>query len=121
MLPCRSKPPTWQYTPPSPHRPNKFLKQIETVLRPGARLGVILHAERRTIGQLDPAIAAVEQGNVSFPCVSRQITALDCEAVVHRRNLDPPVGEALDRVVGAAVALEHLRRLPADRQCEHLM
>src|SRR5947207_5474931 len=30
----------------SPHRPHEFLKQIETVLRARARLGMVLHAER---------------------------------------------------------------------------
>src|SRR3954468_22025652 len=108
MLPCRSKPPAWQYTPPSLHCPHELLEQIEAILRPRARFGVVLHAERRAVGQLDPAIASVEQRYVRFAHVIRHAFALDRETVVHAGDFDPPVGEALDRVVGAAVTLEHL-------------
>ena len=55
----------------------------------------------------------------------REAFAFDCEAVVHAGDLDlagiGAVAEALDRVVGAAVALEHLGRSSADREREQLM
>jgi len=41
--------------------------------------------------------------------------------VVHAGDLDRAVTQALDRVVGAAVALEHLGRLPANREREELV
>ena len=46
---------------PSPHCPYELLEQIEAVLRTRAGFGMKLDAERRAIGQLDPAIRTIEQ------------------------------------------------------------
>src|SRR3954466_2068398 len=82
---------------------------------------MILHAERSLVRELEPAIAAVEQRYVRLARIGRQGVAIDREAVVHAGDLDAAVGEALDRMVGAAVALVHLRGARTDREAEQLM
>ena len=82
---------------------------------------MILHAERVPIGQFQPRIGAIEQRHVRLADVRRQAVALDREAVVHAGDLDGAIGQALDRVVGAAVTLEHLGCGRADREAEQLM
>jgi len=82
---------------------------------------VILDGKCRLIDKLDPAIAVVEQAHVGLADVAGQTAALDRKAVIHAGDLDPAVGQALDRVVGAAVTLEHLGRLPADRERQELV
>ena len=49
--------------------------QIPTVLRPRARLRVILHAERGAVGQLQAAEAAVEQADVGGPGIAGRLSA----------------------------------------------
>src|SRR3569833_3079851 len=71
---------------------------------------MVLHAERGTIGKLEPGKAAVEQRDVRRPGIGRQRLGLDREAVIHAGDLDPAVVEPLDRMVGAAMPLVHLGR-----------
>src|SRR3546814_1404017 len=76
------------------------------VLRAGARLRMILHAEGRPVGQLEAAVGAVEQRNVGGLRVFRQRRRLHREAVVHARDLDTAVVQPLDRVIRAAMSSE---------------
>src|SRR6478735_5027774 len=91
------------------------------VLRTRARLWMILHRERRLVLETQPRKAAVEQGEMRRLGIGRQRVGIDREAVVHAGDLDPTVVGALDRVVGAAMALEHLEGLRADGEAEQLV
>ena len=74
------------------------------VLRARRGFGVILHAERRAVGEFKAAIAAVEQANMRRLRVGGKGRGVDREAVVHGCYLDRAVAEPLDRMVRAAVA-----------------
>ena len=59
----------------SPQLIHELAEQIGAVLRPRARLGMILHAERRPVGQLQPAEAAVEQADMGRAGIGGQAVA----------------------------------------------
>ena len=82
---------------------------------------MVLNREGRAVGQFQTRIRPVEQRHMRLARVGGQRLALDREAVVHAGDLDQAVGQALDRVVRAAVALVHLGGLGADRQTQQLM
>ena len=91
------------------------------VLRAGGGFGVILHAECWLVAKFEAAIAAVEQADVRRRCVRGQGRGVYCKAVVHARDLDRTVAQALYRMVCAAVALMHLFRTRPYGQPEHLV
>src|SRR5205085_12130052 len=70
---------------------------------------------------LDAAIGAVEQLDMGLGCALRQGRLIHREAVVHRGDFDLSGGLVLDRMIGAMMALMHLRSLGADREPEHLV
>src|SRR5204863_8927244 len=84
------------------------LEQIEAVLGAGAGFGVILDAEGGAVCQFNSAVRSVEQRHMRLADIGWQPLAPHGKTVVHAGDLDPPVGEPLDRVIGAAVPLEHL-------------
>src|SRR3546814_16117882 len=51
---------------------HELLEQIETILRPGASFGVVLHAERIFARDRDAAVRSVEHDLVSFDHADRQ-------------------------------------------------
>src|ERR1700730_17361411 len=46
------------------HRVDEALEQVMAVLRAGAGLGMVLHRKHRQVPQLQPLVAAVEQGDM---------------------------------------------------------
>ena len=88
---------------------------------------MVLDTEGLLALDADPAIGAVEQRDMGLLDIVRQGFTIDGEAVVHAGDLDeafalaPFAPDPLDGVVGAAMALEHLCRLRASRNAEHLM
>src|SRR5688572_7975660 len=95
------------------------VEEIEGVVRTGPRLGVVLHGGAAGLEQgqaLDGAVVEVEVrelggAEVGLPADGlvrvdrpRAGRAEDGEPVVLGGDLDPPRGQILDRVVGAAVA-----------------
>jgi hypothetical protein len=109
----------WELASNSPHHPREFLKQVMAIHWPRAGFGVILYAERWAVGQLKPAITAVEQAGVRGFCVCWQSARIDREAVVHAGNFDCTVGQSLYGMVRAAVALVHLCRLCTHGKTKH--
>src|ERR1019366_6924470 len=91
------------------------------VARAGGGFRVVLYREHRFVLERDAAIGAVEQRHMGLLDIVRQRVLVDREAVVHRGDLDLAVGEILDRMIGAVVALMHLHGLSPDRYPEHLM
>ena len=109
---------------------------VERVVRAGPGLGVVLDRRGLDLEQLQPLDGAVVEvdvrqrggAEVGVPAHRlvgveplRAARALDREAVVLRRDLDPPRPQVLDRVVGAAVAEGQLVGLQADRLAEQLV
>lgn len=88
---------------------------------------MVLDTEGPLAPNADPAIGAVEQRDMGLLDIVRQGFTVDGEAVVHAGDLDeafalaPFTPDPLDRVIGAAMALEHLGRFRASRNAEHLM
>src|SRR3954451_19816724 len=91
------------------------------VARAGRGLGMILHREYRPAFELDAAIGAVEQRDMGLGCALWQGRLIHREAMVHRGDFDLSGGLVLDRMIGAMMALMHLRSLGSDREPEHLM
>src|SRR5215211_3829860 len=91
------------------------------VARTRRRLGMILHREHRPVLEREAAVRSIEQRDVSLLDILRQRLLVDCEAVVHRGDLDLAGGEILHRMVRAVMALVHLLRLAAERQAQHLV
>src|SRR3546814_9772628 len=60
---------------------HKLLEQIEAILRPRARFGVILHAERLLPRDRDAAVRSVEQALVRLDHARGQRRGVDSEAV----------------------------------------
>src|SRR4051812_37755805 len=90
------------------HRFHEALKKVIDVLRAGARFGVALKAESRTIGELETLQAAVEERNVSDVRVRRQRRRIDRESVVLARDHHAPGAQVLHRMVRAVMAELHL-------------
>ena len=82
---------------------------------------MVLHAEGGLVREFKAAIAAVEQADVRRRRVGGQGRGVHCKAVVHARDLDSAVAQALYRMVCAAVALVHLLRTRPYGQPEHLV
>src|SRR5438477_11997387 len=91
------------------------------VARAGRGLGMILHREYRPAFELDAAIGAVEQRDMGLGCALWQGRLIHREAMVHRGDFNLSGGLVLDRMLGAMMALMHLRSLGADLEPEHLV
>src|SRR5205085_9189708 len=91
------------------------------VLRPWARLGVVLHRKYRQAAHMQPLIGAVEQRDVGRLDPRREAVGIDDKAVVLAGDLDLPGGVLLDRMVGAAMAAFRLEGAAAECQRQHLM
>src|SRR6266436_10399535 len=103
------------------HQIGKPLEQVMRVARAGGGLRVILHREYRLALELDAAIGAVEQRDMSLRRAIRQGRLIHRETVVHRGDFHLAGGLFLDRVIGAVMALMHLPGLGADRQAQYLV
>src|SRR5690606_27773359 len=103
------------------HRLDETLEQVETVLRSGACLRMILHREDRTILHRDAAVGAVEERYMRLLDADGKGLAVDGEAVVHRGDVHPPRGEFLHRMVRAMMAMAHLDRPGAEGEGEDLV
>ena len=105
-------------------------------MRPGPGLGVVLDGGAGDVAQHQPLDRAVVEvhvrqlggAEVGLPA-DRLVGSTRLppsgaehrEAVVLRRDLDPPGAQVLDRVVRAAVAERQLERLEADRAAQQLV
>src|SRR4051794_20155054 len=103
------------------HQIGKTLEQIMRVARARRGLGMILHREYRPAFELDAAIRAIEQRDMGLGCALWQGRLIHRETVVHRGDFDLSGGLVLHRMIGAVMALMHLRGLGADREPEHLV
>src|SRR6185295_15719541 len=82
-------------------------------MRPGARLGMPLEAERGSIRAREPLQRPIEQRNVRGPQVARNALRVDGKAMVLAGDHDLPGVEVLYRMVGAVMAEFHLHGLRA--------
>ena len=116
--------------------PEEAVEQVQAVVRPRPRLGVVLHRPARHLQQLEPLDRAVvevhvrQRGRAEVRLPAHRLVDLDRaraartehrEAVVLRGDLDLARLQVLDRVVGAAVAERQLERLQAHRSTEQLV
>src|SRR5262245_44999021 len=98
-------------TPALLHACRESIEQIPDVVRPRARFGVSLEAERRAVGAGEALKAAVEERDVGGLEVRRERAGVDGESVVLAGDHDRPVVEVLYGVVGAVMPELHLDRL----------
>src|SRR5712664_1358181 len=103
------------------HQLCETIEEVPDVVRPGARFGMPLEAERRPIGACEALQAAVEERNVGGLEVRRERVRVDCEAVVLAGDDHRPGLQILHRVVGAVMAELHLDRLRAGGEPHELV
>src|SRR5882672_5441790 len=103
------------------HQLRETIEQIAHVMRPGARLGMPLEAERRAVGTGQTLKAAVEERNVRRSQVFRKRAGVDRKAVVLAGDDDRPVVQILHRMVGAVMPELHLQRLCARSEAHELV
>src|SRR6185437_9405146 len=103
------------------HHRDEPLEQMVAVGRTRARLGMVLHAEHGAAGAGEPLVAAVEQADMGHLDAGGQRLAVHREAMILAGDLDPPGGELLDRLVGAAMAAIELVGPPTQCQSEQLV
>src|SRR5450432_682360 len=99
-------------TLPALLRPHQIGKPLEQVMRVARALGgfwVILHREYRLAVERDAAIGAVEQRHVGLRRALWQGRLIHRKAVVHRGDFHLAGGLVPDRMIGAVMALMHLR------------
>src|SRR5690606_4220690 len=101
--------------------PGEALEQPVRVVRPRARLGVILDREHRPPDQLEPGHGLVEQVEVGQRCPVAEARDVDREAVVLRGDRDGSIMLVADRMVAAVVAELELVGAAAERQAQQLM
>src|SRR5690606_21644020 len=82
---------------------------------------MVLYGEHRLTGQANAAVGIVEERDVSLNNTVRQRLGVDCEAVVHRHDLNLAGRMILDRMVGAMMPLMHLLCLCAESEREDLV
>src|SRR5216117_883586 len=100
-------------TPALLHHPCEAIEEIPDVVRPGARFGMPLEAERRSVGAREALQAAVEERYVGGLEVRRKGVRVDREAVVLAGDDDRSPLQVLHRVVGAVMPELHLDGLCA--------
>src|SRR5256885_4681311 len=93
------------------HQLCEAIEEVPDVVRPGARFGMPLEAERRPIGARETLQAAVEERNVGGLEVRRERVRVDREPVVLAGNDDRSALQIFHRVVGAVVPELHLQGL----------
>ena len=109
------------------HQVHELVEEVLRVVRPGRRLGVVLHREGASVNEFDPFHHPVVGAGVAHLCgAERGVEALtrftfQREAVVLRGDGDPPGGVIDDRHVDAAVPEHHLVRRAAQRAAEDLV
>src|SRR6267378_5992589 len=103
------------------HQLGEAIEQVADIVRPGARLGVPLKAERRPVGARETLKTAVEERNVSGSQIFRKRAGVDREAVVLAGDDDRPVVQVLHRVVGAVMPELHLHGLRARSEAHELV
>ena len=86
------------------HLVDKHLEAHVRVVRPGARLRVVLDAQRRLVLHHEPGARAVVEVDVRDLDAGRQARRVDGEVVVLGRDLDAARGLVADRVVAPVVA-----------------
>src|SRR4051794_8184609 len=96
-------------------------EEVMAVLGAGRGFRMILYGEDGPAFKRNAAIRAVEERHMCLDHAFGQARPLDGEAMVHGRDLDLAGREVLDRMIGAVMALMHLRRLGAERDRQHLM
>ena len=82
---------------------------------------MILYRKCGLVGEFETAIAPVEEADMRCLSVSGQGICVHGKAVVHARDLNRAVAEALHGMVRAAMALMHFLGLRANGKAEHLM
>src|SRR5581483_11656174 len=110
-----------RYTPLLDHS-HEVIEEIERVVRPWCRLGVVLHGDhglapvpeafQRLIIQIDVRV---------FDIVLAQRVGIDGEAMILRGDLDAAAAQILDRMIAAAMSELQLVRPAAERESEQLM
>src|SRR3569623_438973 len=96
-------------------------EQVARVVRTGACLRVVLHAEDRLAGDGDAFIRVIEQVLVRDAHAGRQRALVDDEPVVLRRDLDLAGRLVEHRMIAAVMAEAELQRLRAEREPEDLV
>src|SRR5258706_12879419 len=96
-------------TRPLLHQLCEAIEEIADVVRPGARLGMPLEAERRPIGARKALQAAVEERYMSGLEVRGKRSRVDCEAVGLAGDDDRSPLHILHRVVCAGIPQLHLK------------
>src|SRR5260221_10447970 len=81
------------------HQLGEAIEEVTDVVRPRARLGMSLEAERGTIGTREALEGTVEERDVRRAQVGAQRRRVDGETVVLARDHHLPGIEILDRVV----------------------
>src|SRR2546426_7229009 len=101
---------------------HELREQVERVVRPGRRLGVILHGQDRLAAMAKAFQSLVVQIDVcELDVVVAERVGIDGEAVILRRDLHPPAAQIFDRMIAAAVTEFELVRSPAEGQAEELV
>src|SRR5829696_10498506 len=123
---CRTSPRLGTPTPGTVHQVVEPVEEVAGVVRPGRRLRVVLHPERRPVQAaqtLYHAVVEVDVGHLGpaelglADPVGRRLHG---EPVVVRGDFDPAGGVVADRLVDAAVAVPELVRAEPQRPAEEL-
>src|SRR5438445_819107 len=103
------------------HQLCEAIEEVPDVVRPGARFGMPLKAERRPIGACEALQAAVEERNMGGLEVRRERVRVDREPVVLAGNDDRSALQIFHRVVGAVMPELHLQGLRAGSEPHELV
>src|SRR6516165_5112374 len=103
------------------HQPDKTLEQVMAVLRPGARLRVVLHGKHRLADHPQALVAVVEEREMRRLDILGQAFRVNDKPMVLAGDLDLAGLKILDRVIRSAVTASHLVGSAAERQCQHLV
>src|SRR2546426_6387197 len=103
------------------HQLCEAIEEVPDVVRPGARFGMPLKAERRPIGACEALQAAVEERNMGRSEVRRERVRVDREPVVLAGNDDLSALQIFHRMVGAVMPELHLQGLRAGSEPHELV
>src|SRR5437660_4943303 len=103
------------------HHLCEAVEEIPDVVRPGARLGMPLKAERRLVDACEALQGAVEERYVGGLEVRRERVRVDREAVILAGDDDRSSLQVLHRVVGAVMPELHLHGLGAGGEPHELV
>src|SRR5439155_17784158 len=102
------------------HQLREAVEEVPDVVRPRARFGVPLKAERRLVGEREALQAAVEQRHMRHSRIGGQRRRIDGEAMVLARDQHLSRVAVEHGMVGTVVAKFHFHGLAADRETEEL-